>query len=290
MTNVPPDRATTQGADAEPTAKTDVSSVVEAVKETISPTAPGQSDSSGVVVDLAQVVPPTTTTVSRLNWIGIGSGVLFAGLSVGIARHGTSIQNLDNHIHAWVLANRSSFDRSIARVVTKGGLSTVALPGLILVGAAAVRGHRAWRTRLGAGLLLAGAASIGVLVEHTINSSIGRARPPVADWAGSAGGAAFPSGHTTAATLFAAFSAWALTARFQSNGARVALWTAAGVYAIAVGWSRVWLGVHWPTDVLGAWLYGLAWAALAAATIVMFRRRWPRPSVPGVVVQQPNGR
>ena len=287
MTNQLPDRETPQVASAEPTAKTDASSVVEAVKETISPTAPGQSDSSGVVVDLAQVVPPTTTTVSRLSWIGIGSGVLFAALSVGIARHGTSIQNLDNHIHAWVVANRSSFDRSLARVVTKGGLTTVSLPALIVVGAAAVRGHRAWRTRLGAGLLLAGAASIGVLVEHTINSSIGRARPPVADWAGSAGGAAFPSGHTTAATLFAAFSAWALTGRFQSSRARVALWTAAGVYAIAVGWSRVWLGVHWPSDVLGAWLYGLAWAALAAATIVMFRRRWPRPSVPGVAVTQP---
>jgi membrane-associated phospholipid phosphatase len=284
-----PDRETPNVPGAAPTPESEPPSVVEAVKEAISPTAPGQSESSGVVVDLAQVVPPTTMTVSRLSWIGIGSGVLFAALSVGISRHSTSIQNLDNHIHDWVLANRSSFDRSIARVVTKGGLSTVALPGLIFVGAASVRGHRAWRTRLGAGLLLAGAASIGVLVEHTINSSIGRARPPVADWAGSAGGAAFPSGHTTAATLFAAFSAWALTARVQSNGARVALWTAAGVYAIAVGWSRVWLGVHWPTDVLGAWLYGLAWAALAAATIVAFRRRWPRPSVPGVAVSQPPG-
>jgi membrane-associated phospholipid phosphatase len=289
MTDQPHDRETPHVAGTAATPETDAPSVVKAVKETLSPTAPGQSDSSGVVVDLSQVVPPTTSTISRLSLIGIGSGVLFAVLSVGIARHGTAIQSLDNHIHAWVVANRGSLDRSVARGITKGGLTTVTLPALIIVGAAAIRGQRAWRTRLGAGLLLAGVASIGVLVEHTINSSIGRARPPVADWAGSAGGAAFPSGHTTAATLFAAFSAWALTARFQSSGARVALWTAAGVYAIAVGWSRVWLGVHWPSDVLGAWLYGLAWAALAAATIVTLRRRWPRPSVPGVAITQPKG-
>jgi membrane-associated phospholipid phosphatase len=283
----PPDSKASHVADAAPTPEISTPTVAEAIQKTISPTAPGQSDSSGVVVDLAQVVPPTTSTISRLTWIGIGSGVLFMTLSVGIARHGALIQNLDNHIHHWVVANRGSLDRSIARVLTKGGLSGVTLPALILVGAAAVRGHRPWRTRLGAGVLLAGAASIGILVEHTINSSIARARPSVADWAGSAGGASFPSGHTTAATLFAAFSAWALTARFQSRRAQVALWTAAGVYVIAVGWSRVWLGVHWPSDVLGAGLYGLTWAALSAASIVTFRRRWPRPSVPGVAVTQP---
>jgi membrane-associated phospholipid phosphatase len=287
MMDQPLDPETSHVAGTTPTPETPAPDVVEAIKKTISPTAPGQSDASGIVVDLAQVVPVTTSSISRLTWIGIGSGILFAALSVGIARHGTLIQNLDNHIHLWVVANRSSLDLSLARVATKGGLSGVTLPALIVVGAAAVRGHRAWRTRLGAGVLLAGAASIGILVEHTINYSIARARPSVADWAGSAGGASFPSGHTTAATLFAAFSAWALSVRFQSNRARVALWTTAGVYVIAVGWSRVWLGVHWPSDVLGAGLYGLAWAALSAATIVTFRRRWPRPSVPGVAVTQP---
>jgi undecaprenyl-diphosphatase len=52
----------------------------------------------------------------------------------------------------------------------------------------------------------------------------------------------------------------------------VLLWSAAVVLAAAVGWSRWWLGVHWPTDVLGGWAVGAAWCAAAAALTIRLRR------------------
>lgn len=68
----------------------------------------------------------------------------------------------------------------------------------------------------------------------------------MADWAGAAGGSAFPSGHTTTAALFAALGAWATAARVHAGWPRRALWAGAVDYAVAVGWSRAWLAVHWP--------------------------------------------
>src|SRR5690606_5201006 len=101
-------------------------------------------------------------------------------------------------------------------------------------------------------------------------------RAPVYDWAGAAGGPSFPSGHTTAATVFALCCVWALSPRVRRDGGRRgmrALWLGAAGYALVVGWTRVWLGVHWSSDVLGGWLYGTAWCSLAAAVLLLTRRR-----------------
>ena len=201
-------------------------------------------------------------------------------LTVWVASRGTSVPALDEGIHRWALAHRGPASLAVARAVRWGGTTYVVLPALIVIGAAAAPRGRGLARRLGSGLLPALVASTGVYAEIWINHVIGRARPPVADWAGAAGGASFPSGHTTAATLFALGCAWAIAGRVRPGGPRRAIWAAAGAYALVVGWSRIWLGVHWPTDVAAGWLFSAAWTAGCIAAIT-----WPARGPPGAPVR-----
>ena len=211
----------------------------------------------------------------------VACGVAFAIVVTWISRSEHVVPAVDRHLHEWAIAHRRRWSIDIARAVQWGGITYVVLPALVVIGAAEAKSPSVF-ARLGSGVCLAAIASAGVFVEDQINELIDRARPPVAEWAGAAGGPSFPSGHTTAATLFALSWAWALTARFPAGSRRRAVWAAAALYAGLVGWSRIWLGVHWPTDVLAGALFGVAWMAGAMAiTSVAGRRRPARPHCSG---------
>ncbi|GGZ35567.1 phosphatase PAP2 family protein [Streptomyces poonensis] len=100
------------------------------------------------------------------------------------------------------------------------------------------------------------AVALGTLVQQGLKAAIGRERPEWPDPVDSAHYAAFPSGHAMTATVVCGLLLWLL----RLYGAGRALWltalTVAVVSVLGVGLTRVWLGVHWPSDVLGGWLLG----------------------------------
>lgn len=229
---------------------------------------------SPVATAAPQVAPPPPVSRRTAVAVGAAAAALFAVLTVWVAARGSAPTGLDEHLHRWVVAHRGPASVAVARAVRWAGVSWIVLPALIVVGAAAAA-RPSRNGRLGSGLLLCLAASTGVYAEIFCNKLLGRARPPVQDWAGAAAGGSYPSGHTTAATMFALAAAWALAARVRPGWRRRAVWAGAGVYAVTVGWSRVWLGVHWPTDVAGAWLFGLAWLA-GSAMLLSTAPSWAR--------------
>jgi len=105
-------------------------------------------------------------------------------------------------------------------------------------------------------------ASLGaILAHHGIKLVYRRARPEHAlrleKWE-----PAFPSGHTADSTAVLATGSWILV-REGVVPARIAMPVAASI-AITTGISRIALGWHWSTDVLGGWLTGIAVAAVCA--------------------------
>jgi undecaprenyl-diphosphatase len=83
----------------------------------------------------------------------------------------------------------------------------------------------------------------------------------------------FPSGHSVAGLLLYGVFAFLLVRSLQSRGARIAVIIAAAVLIGSIGLSRVYLGVHWPSDVLGAWLLAGAWLSLCAWVYLRWDRR-----------------
>ena len=211
--------------------------------------------------------------------VAIIAGISFALLAIWISRQGATVPGFDQSIHGWVMSHRTSMNIKFSRGVTWGGVTQVVLPVLIIVGVIATEAGGTLTRRLKSGVLISLVASVGAYLGLQINHLEGRVRPPLSDWAGTAGGPSFPSGHTTVAAIFAASCAWVIATRVHVGWPRIALWTAAVFYAVAVGLSRIWLGVHWPTDVIGGWLYALTWLSASAAVVLTIRKRWPRPLV-----------
>jgi undecaprenyl-diphosphatase len=105
------------------------------------------------------------------------------------------------------------------------------------------------------------AGSVGLTV--IAKAAVGRSRPPFIDAVPPFESSfSFPSGHSLNSMALAGVLAYLATAQLARWWARAAAVTVALVFAVAVGLSRVYLGHHWFTDVLGAWAIALAWLAV----------------------------
>jgi len=121
--------------------------------------------------------------------------------------------------------------------------------------------------------LLIAAAVGAVLLSPLTKHLVSRARP-TAFFRTSATGYSFPSGHTLNATCLAVALGFILWRLPWHRTVKIAWTLVIVIYAASIGASRVVLGVHYPTDVLGGVLLGMAWGILLIALVIGVERRW----------------
>jgi PAP2 superfamily. len=120
---------------------------------------------------------------------------------------------------------------------------------------------------------VAATSALTSLVQQGMKAAVGRERPRWTDPVDSAHYASFPSGHVLTAMVTCGLLVWLL----HMYGARPALLraveTAAVISVIGVGFTRLYLGVHWLSDVLGGLLLGVTAVAFSAAGYAVLSRR-----------------
>jgi undecaprenyl-diphosphatase len=155
------------------------------------------------------------------------------------------------------LPRGSGWLHEVGRDITAIGGATVVT---MVVGSAAVylflrrKSHAAW--------LMLFAVTSGVIASTVLKNLIGRERPPVGSDLTTVITYSFPSGHSMLSAV-AYLALGTMLARTESQrSVRIFFMTGAVLITLLVGISRVYLGVHYPSDVLGGWTAGLCWAIL----------------------------
>ncbi|MGZ4150208.1 MAG: phosphatase PAP2 family protein [Actinomycetota bacterium] len=191
----------------------------------------------------------------------------FGGLAQDVVAHEEAAL-WDPGVTRFAVAHRTDALTAAMRGITWLGSNAVLIPLVVVVGAYLVFRARDGRAGLALVLALAGA----IVFYDTWKAVIGRPRPPLALHLMHVGGASFPSGHATASAAVYAMLAVVLVRRGSRRTAAV-VWPLATLVVLLVGTSRVYLGVHWLTDVLAGWSLGAAWACVLAAALFV----WPLP-------------
>lgn len=182
---------------------------------------------------------------------------LFGGLLDEVLDNATLVQ-MDLAAARWIHATTTPLgDRIFVAVTNIGSPPVMAAIALIGVIVSFVRRHRllayTW----------AAAALGGAALDYVLKTSIHRSRPEYAAAFLHGTSYSFPSGHAMGSIIGYGFLAYALTLTVRWAGEhRRAVFASALLLTLLIGISRVYLDVHYPSDVLGGWAAGLAWLAV----------------------------
>ena len=204
--------------------------------------------------DIVTGLPPHGRIAAVLG--ALAFGVFAALLFKVVAKRGEPI-GPDEPLARLMMAGRTGFLTGVCRTIHWVG-HPYALLALGAAGALA-----AWKHRCRPVALLVLAVTLGALgLAEGIKPLMNRARPDPAGWLVSTGGGSFPSGHSTMVTAMALLGSALVWTQSSSKSARWASLAAGVLLSVGTGLSRVYLGVHHPSDVAAGGSLGTAWLCL----------------------------
>jgi len=205
--------------------------------------------------------------LDRGSYLGLHLTVGLMLIALGVWLFGTLLEGvLDNAaLVRWDMSAAASIHSTITpigirvfKAITNIG-SPVAMVAIAVVGALTmfVQKHRllayTW----------AAAAGGGAILDGVLKTSVHRSRPQYAAAFLHGSSYSFPSGHAMGSIIGYGFLAYALVLSAKRVGwHRHLIFSLAALLTLLIGISRVYLGVHYPSDVVGGWAAGFAWLAV----------------------------
>jgi undecaprenyl-diphosphatase len=214
------------------------------------------------------------------------AGALIAGLGTyGFAKlaghvSSGSTQAFDETVLRWFAQHRSKPLDAVMLEITFLGTGTVVM---MIV---AISGMFLWLTRHKySALLLLVSTFGGILLNNVLKQGFLRPRPQVVEWGTQAMSWSFPSGHAMSAAVVYGTVAY-LAARLQSGRvARGLTLIVAAIMILLICISRLYLGVHYPSDVIAGLIIGTAWAGFCMATLEAIQL-YGRRRAPGLLAHE----
>jgi len=184
---------------------------------------------------------------------------------------GRGAARIDAPITRAILERRVGWLTSAMHSFSDLGAVFLLVLAALAVGLPARRLAGSWLPLIILGLALAGSVALADIVRPLV----GRGKPAMAGIA-AGGGFAFPSDHATQAIAVYGALAYLAAGWLRTWSAKVAVWTGAVMLVLLIGFSRVYLGRHWATDVLGGYALGAVWLAAVLVTISAVQGIWRR--------------
>ena len=202
---------------------------------------------------------PHTIAIMLKTSVAIFCLALFIRLTFSVT-NSVGVQSFDEGILKWIETLRSPFLNSMMLDVTAlGGLALTVVLGLLAVAVFLLANDAA------AALHLTLTSAGGFYISALTKSIISRPRPSIIPQLIHASGFSYPSGHSiTSAAIYLTMAILACR-HFKSLRSRVVLLVLAGIMIALISFSRLYLGVHYPSDTMSGALIGSAWALLMAA-------------------------
>ena len=160
-----------------------------------------------------------------------------------------------------------SFEEAMRDVTALGGVTVMVLVAVVGVLAFLMHRRRVHAAILAVTVLLADVSSEGLKLVYS------RPRPDLVPHGSYVYSGSFPSGHSTLSAATFLTLAMLIASLEPNRGTKVMVYVLAFALVLSVGVSRVYLGVHWPSDVLAGWCLGAAWALAAWIALLRFGAR-----------------
>lgn len=145
---------------------------------------------------------------------------------------------------------------AVGDITALGGYTVLTL--IIIASAAYLFTFGRWRHAL----IVIGASVSGAVLMHFLKLGFARPRPELVDHLTHAMSFSFPSGHATVSAVVYLTGGLLMAEAHSQRRMRVLIITCAVIVTMLIGMSRVYLGVHWPSDVIAGWALGTGWQLL----------------------------